>query len=131
MESSFLEQDSAVEKAANVPAAIKVLFDEMNEKPATTFEEVDIPLRSMSSRRLAISSSTAIRNALRRRAVSTLAASGTLGPELLGPFQAPYRALINGGCGGLRTIGFVCGNATTGPLTVDACYASVLVCRCA
>ena len=43
MESSFLEQDSAVEKAANVPAAIKVLFDEMNEKPATTFEEVDIP----------------------------------------------------------------------------------------
>lgn len=50
-----------------------------------------------------------------------------------GPFRAPFRAIIIGGCNEAKVVAFLCGNQPTGPfrVRVNSCYAKVFVCRCA
>jgi len=128
MESSTLEQD----KAADVPANVKAVFDEMFKQPATAFEKATTPSELdaiTKAGNLIIDCHTQCPPAQSIFYIGTVWNNGV--QNTWGPFKAPYRAVIAGGCGGARTVGFVCGNATTGPLAVDVCYASVVVCRCA
>lgn len=129
MNSSRLVQDEAVD----TPANINQMFDKLFETtPSSELDKVSSPSEvevHINAGSLVLDCDTQCPPAQSDFYVGTVWQNGVR--NQWGPYRAPFRAIIVNGCGGVRYVGFVCGNQTTGPFVVNVCYASLTVCRCA